>query len=161
VRELATLRTKELLSLDAPRASVAVRRFDVAGLQLEIDLDARCGPGDFVELGLRVDGSGTAGGVVRIESRQVTLRRPGAASYDRWCPDEEHALAVDQAGTIGVRVFVDGSMTEIYVDGRRSLTSRIHAPAESDRVTLRVGGAAEIDHVAVWRLDAERDVIGR
>jgi beta-fructofuranosidase len=58
--------------------------------------------------------------------------------------------------TLKLRVFVDGSMVEVFANGRACLTARVY-PTRADSLGLGLvtrGGSARHLHLGVWKMGA-------
>jgi fructan beta-fructosidase len=133
VRELAGLRD-ELLT-------------EAAGDQLEIELDLDLGTTGCVRLALR-GGAAT----IEVSADRFRLERPGAAAYDCWHPGKVDDAPAPGPGRHDLRVLLDGSMLEAYLDRRWSFTTRV--PATADGVGLVCTGQARVESSRMWRLRA-------
>jgi len=70
-------------------------------------------------------------------------------------PKEGHSgpLALED-GVLRLRLFLDCSMVEAYLNGRRSITSRVY-PSRDGALGLRLlseGGSAHVRELDVWRM---------
>lgn len=142
VRELSGLR-QELLA-ESPRA--------VGGMALELELHAELADEVLVRL------SDPAGGLhaeIHVDARALGVTRPGAASYDIWSPDEDASGPVKVDGECRLRVFVDHSMVEVYLNESRSLTTRIDVSAGPPVLEPVVGPATQVTSCRVWRLSTD------
>lgn len=140
LRELELLR-KELVA-ESPQP--------VSGTALELEVDAVL-PGD---LRVRVIGAdGTLLAEIRVDGRTLGVTRPGAASYDVWSPDEDASGPVVADGPCRLRVFVDHSMVEAYLNESRSLTTRIDVSAGPP--VLEPATGPHLTSYRVWRLSTD------
>ncbi|MGI5430729.1 GH32 C-terminal domain-containing protein [Streptomyces sp. CA-179760] len=158
IAEAARLRGKQLARIRQTSIEDANRRLaDVSGDML--DIEAVIDPGDATTFTLTVRASADG-------SEQTLL------SYDT----TEHRFSIDRSrssldpdvrkgvhgGTVGLdgerlklRVLLDRSMLEAYINGTNSLTSRVY-PTRRDGTGLRLtaeGGTAQIISLDVWRMN--------
>ncbi len=151
-REVDRLRRDRLfegtLSLDDE-----AERLDIGGTGLECRV--RVDPRDAREVGLvlRASSDGTECTTVRMRPDAVVVDRsrssPGTAARD----DEVSVDVSDLGRPFDVRVFLDGSVIELFVNERRALSTRIY-PTREDATGLALyggPGGATID-LDVWRL---------
>lgn len=133
VRELSVLRQEELA--------------DATGRHLELEVLVEVGTSGSVRLSL-------CGGAATLEVSAARFRveRPGAAAYDCWHPAEADDAPPPGPGRHVLRVFLDGSMLEAYLDRRWSLTTRV--AAASDGVGLTCAGDGRVESLRAWRLRA-------
>ncbi len=152
VREVERLRDRRrfdgTVSLDDE-----TRRLDVAGIALE--LRARADPTDAGEVGLVVRASpdGAERTTVRIRPDSVVVDRSRSSLDPEGRADEVGIDAAALDCPFDVRVFLDGSVLELFVNERRALATRIY-PTRPDAtgVALDAGaGGATVD-LDVWEL---------
>ncbi len=125
------------------------------GRALEIGLTIE--PGDAVEVWLSVlrapDGAEETRIVYDAGSGELWIDREHA-SLDPEPARERRGAAVRLAsdGTLGLRVFVDGSVVEVFASNGTCLTSRVYPTgAQSIAVWLGVrGGPARIRRIDAW-----------
>jgi sucrose-6-phosphate hydrolase SacC (GH32 family) len=142
LRELAVLRDELLAESPQP----------VSGTTLELELHAVLP--DTEELRVRLlDPAGGLLAEIRVDARSLGVSRPGAASYDSWMPEvEASGLVLLTDGVCRLRVFVDHSMVEAYLNESRSLTTRIDVSAGPPVLEPVVGPDTRITSCRVWRL---------
>jgi beta-fructofuranosidase len=156
--ELSTLRgeCRRYHNLSIPPGGVPL---DVAGDRLEIR--AEIAPGDARTVGLRL--------LAAPDREEETLllydRSAGILTLDRerasLSPDAHrgaHAtdlpLAPDEP--LSLRVFLDGSVVEVYADTRRCLTSRVYPTRADSRgvALIAPGGTATCTALEAWEMAA-------
>jgi len=90
---------------------------------------------------------------IRLSAGELVVDRRGAGGV---YPAEDAVLSmpVDASGTVDLRVLIDRSVIEIFVDDHSCLTARVypHRPG-SDRLTLSVDGDASVESLSVWSMD--------
>jgi beta-fructofuranosidase len=140
----------------------------VSGRQLEIALAIK--PSDKVETWLSVlrspDGAEETCIVYDGSTGELWIDRSNA-SLDPEPSRERRGAAVQIAadGTLGLRVFVDGSVVEVFASDGTCLTSRVY-PTRSDSVGVRLGakgGSVRASRVDAWEMrtiwpDTERAI---
>ncbi|MFG2059443.1 GH32 C-terminal domain-containing protein [Micromonospora sp. NPDC048930] len=153
VRELASLRAELLAeSLDAePRAAVPV----LTGMALELELHARVPLDDEPLKVMLLDTAGQIRAAIDVDCARQTLSvsRPDAAAYDVWHPGTRDSGPVELPdGEVRLRLFVDHSMVEAYLNESRSITTRIDVTTGPSRLALTGGSRTRITSCRVWRL---------
>jgi sucrose-6-phosphate hydrolase SacC (GH32 family) len=140
VRELALLR-KELLTLP------------VSGMALELEVHAVLLDGD--ELRVRLTSAdGDVLAEIWVDARTLGVTRSGM--NDSWSSAEPASGPVELAdGRCRLRVFVDHSMVEVYLNESRSLTTRIDVSAGPPVLEPVVGPDTGITSCRVWRLSTD------
>jgi sucrose-6-phosphate hydrolase SacC (GH32 family) len=155
IAELATLRTRELLALrDVSVAQANAALAAVHGRALEVELElapsaahgkrgmvVRAAPGDAELTALYVD---TARNRLEIDRTHSASGRDGGVQGG----------AFNLAGEpLRLRMFLDGSMLEAYVNQRNSLTSRIYPTrADADGLALLAQAGDRIVSLKVWSM---------
>ncbi|NDL59873.1 glycoside hydrolase family 32 protein [Phytoactinopolyspora mesophila] len=154
VRELARLRRGGVVdlrepSLDNAAAALAAVRTDMAELELEAVV-----PGTSqlqVEVRRTPDGAEKAMMRYHAGERRIEIEVDGVA--------QGGPLTLD-GDRLRLRVFVDRSMVEAYVNGHRSLTSRIYPrlPEKAQSMGISASAGVTLNRVRVWPLDPARNV---
>jgi beta-fructofuranosidase len=156
--ELATLRgeCRRYRNLPIPTGSLPL---DIAGDRLEIH--AEIAPGDARAVGLSLlaspDGAEETLLLYDRETGDLTLDRERASLS----PDTHRgAHATDLTLTLGeplrLKIFLDGSVIEVYANSRRCLTSRVYPTRADSRGVALVaqGGAAACTTLEAWEMGA-------
>lgn len=159
IAELKGLRERLLLGLRDVTAAVASAQLaNVAGDMLELELELAPAPGVTTKRGLVVrkapDGSEQTGlyidpGTKRFEiDRTRTTLDPGMRSRG------VQGGPFDRAGeNLRLRVFLDRSMVEAYVNERKSITSRVFpARLDSTGLGLLAAPADRVVSLKVWSM---------
>jgi sucrose-6-phosphate hydrolase SacC (GH32 family) len=159
VRELALLRAEVLASVeDCPLEAAAGALSDIATSHYEIELAATMdldGTPALLQLETHCE-AGQAHATVTVDcaADEVSVHRPGAPEYDVWSPTTTDTGVLDLAsGQVHLQVFVDASMLEVYVNGRRGLTTRVYAPEGASTVRLSGTPGIHLKRLRAWRLD--------
>lgn len=156
IAELATLRRAQLVDLrDAGVEQAAALLSAVHGgaLEVELELAASARPG---RRGLRVrttpDGAETTALYVDTARKRLEIDRSRSAA-DRDAGVQGGAFAPGPE-PLRMRVFLDGSMVEAYVNERKSLTSRVYPTRrDADGLGLLALPGDRIVSLKVWALD--------
>jgi len=154
-RELSALRGAETRRRDLGVDEAGVP-LEPAGRALELGLTVRLGDADAFELVVLEATDGH-------ERTPVCWTRDGEVVVDREASSDDPRVAADRQAmpapvaaddALSLRVFVDGSVVEVFADDREVLTSRVY-PTSPDATGVRlrgVGGEAVVEEVAVWPL---------
>ncbi|WP_121820597.1 GH32 C-terminal domain-containing protein [Halostella salina] len=149
--ELRDLRTERLRSGTTTVDSPDPTPLDASGTAVEIEATVDLADAD--EFGLQVLASpdGEEATTIRAAEGEVAVERD-AASLHPAADGSTQTMPVGD-GEIDLRVFVDGSVVEVFANERRCLTSRVYPTrADSDRIAaFAEGGTVETD-IDVWRL---------
>ncbi|MFC7201475.1 GH32 C-terminal domain-containing protein [Halospeciosus flavus] len=128
---------------------------DVSGTALELDLTVDVTDAASFALVVRESPDGEERTPVRYDADagELVVDR-SASSLDVETTRDEQRMPVDVEETLSLRVFVDGSVVEVFAEERRCLTSRIYPTrADSDGVSLEAeGGEAVVESLDVWEL---------
>ena len=161
VPEVAELRAELLVDRTEPIGPGAMRRFaEVTGDRLDLELEVALVPGAGVDVqlpGADLDDGCVGGAVLRIVrtgpdrlsvqlDRTATTGEPGIDVGPRG-----GVAPVGDDGTTGVRIIVDHSALEIFVNGA-ALSARVHPEATSSSLGLRAIGAEATVAVRAWRM---------
>jgi beta-fructofuranosidase len=151
-RELRSLRGRHV-GYEAVPAGPNPTVLDVRGRSLEFRLDVSLGDADAFELGVLESPDRSERTVVRWEGVDVVLdRRQGAADPAGGATDALRMPVADE-DPLSLHVFVDGSVVEVFANGRRCLTGRVYPGPEGTGVSVRgLGGEATVERVDVWKL---------
>lgn len=157
ISELASLRRQPLLDLrDASVAEAAVALEKLHGDTLEIELElapgaaagrrgvsVRVAPGQAEHTDLYVD---TAHQRLEIDRSRTSLKQAYGVQGGAFDLGAEH---------LRLRLFLDRSMVEAYVNERKSLTSRAYpARPDADGLALLAAPGDRIVSLKVWAMDA-------
>jgi beta-fructofuranosidase len=151
-------------------------RLDMEGRQLELDLTIQREGADEIELvvlespdgGERSTGSRSSSErssdavertPIRITDEELIVEREESSLDDRAATDAQRMPIGDLDDPLSLRIFVDGSVIEIFANERRCLTSRVYPTREdSTGVSLVAhGGSARVD-LDAWTLDSAWDL---
>ncbi len=126
-----------------------------------LEVNAEFDPGNAEELGLRVRCSPDAEEQTLVSYNVVEKR----FKVDRSCSSksvgadrkrQEGDFALAPGERLNLRVFVDGSVVEVFANHRACLTARVY-PARADSLGLGVftrGGSATLKAMDVWKVQA-------
>ncbi|MFO7631018.1 MAG: glycoside hydrolase family 32 protein [Caldilinea sp.] len=149
--ELEALRGEEWTISDLPLAPHTQQRLAIAGDALEIGVTFEADPIDDYGIAVRCspDGAEQTRIVVRPEQGELRIEHVGV---DPAASPESLPLAPDQP--LNLRIFVDGSVLEVFTGDGRYLATRCY-PQRTDSlgVTLFATGApVDIKHLSAWPL---------
>lgn len=153
VAELAALREAPVLEVDS---GVPAWTWD-AGPMYEVALVADVPRGARVEVGIR-SGDGVAAVTVGVErtaanAGRIWVHRPAGGDPVR--DDCGGPFRITPGEAVRLRVFVDQSMVEAYVQEHRSVTTRAFSRAGAgDLGTVSGVGDVLVRHLTVWPLQA-------
>ena len=154
------------LAADSPE-TVREIRGDCLEIQVEMEsagaeqfgLAVRCSPDGAEQTKIIYD---AAAKQLKIDGHQSSLvlgERPRVP----FLPEEEKKIHVQAAPfelspgePLRLRVFLDRSIVEVFVNGRQSLTQRIY-PTRGDSLDVRVfsaGGSAKVNFIEAWEMAA-------
>lgn len=165
VRENVTLKADDEINLEEVQGNC---------LELAVEID----PGDATEVGVQVLSSPDqaehtrilyvpADGTLKIDISRSTLNE--AIQYPRYrsaggnerLPESERFVDAERAPfalmdneTLQLRIYVDKSVVEVFVNGRQCITQRVY-PTRSDSMGVRLvsrGGQARFRSVQAWEM---------
>ena len=164
VEEVISLRTEQLY--DVSEAQPQVVNEDLEGMSAEtVEVNLTLRSNDAEQYGIRLrrtaDG-GTetyivydeASGTINVD-RRASTDNPDLLLEDSRQSDLVHGGEVRSSGdTLELRLFVDRSMVECYVENRKSVTTRAY-PEDADADGLRIFyvGDVTVESMTVWDLE--------
>lgn len=124
---------------------------EIRGGALEIALSAVPAPGDRFNLSVLCSPDGREETVIRYADGVLTLdRRKSSLSED--AAKESHSAPIPlPEGRLDLRIFVDGSVVEIFANERVCLSGRVY-PIHASSIGVRLGGVGVIEQIDVWSL---------
>ncbi|KAB1193092.1 DUF4960 domain-containing protein [Haloferax sp. MBLA0076] len=156
--ELETLRQKHV-SLDdlspAGTSLVAGERtsLPLSGNAYELALDVSVEDDGVFELGLFESPTRMERTVVHYDGERVTVDREHSSRHHD--VDREPRSMPVEGDTLSLRVFVDGSVLELFANEHRCLTTRVYPTrADADGVSVVAAGESADDSVELLALDA-------
>ena len=153
--ELETLRRDAWTLSDLPLAPHTQHRLEITGAALEIEVTFEADQLD--DYGLAVccspDGAEQTRIVVKPEQGELWVEHIGADPALA-LPGERAPLTLTPAQPVRLRVFVDGSVLEIFADDGLCLTTRLYPQrADSQGVVLFTAGTpVDVRYASVWTL---------
>jgi sucrose-6-phosphate hydrolase SacC (GH32 family) len=161
IDELKSLRRDLLLDLaDVTPAAAAARLARVEGELLEVELEMKPAPGNDARRGLAVrktpDGAEHTDLVVDAARKRFEIDRTHTTlDPDARSRGVQGGVFDPRGGNLRLRVFLDRSMVEAYLDERKSITSRMY-PSRPDATGLGLIAAAgdRVVRLRVWRMGA-------
>jgi beta-fructofuranosidase len=108
-------------------------------------------PGDRFNLSVLCSPDGREETVIRYADGVLTLdRRKSSLSED--AAKESHSAPIPlPEGRLDLRIFVDGSVVEIFANQRVCLSGRVY-PIHASSIGVRLGGVGVIEQIDVWSL---------
>mgnify|MGYP005839751191 CR=1 FL=1 len=153
--ELATLRQEQWTLSDLPLAPHTGHWLEVAGAALEIEIEFEADQVD--DYGLAVccspDGAEQTRIIVKPEQRELWVEHVGS-NPALTLSIARAPIALSPEQTVQLRVFVDGSVLEIFADDGLYLATRIY-PQRADRRGVRLfaaGAPVDVKSVSTWKL---------
>lgn len=124
------------------------------GKALELSLTVDLGTADEVGLVLRETVDNEERTPLHIRRNELYLER-SISSLDPETTDDPIRMPLDEADQVDLRVFVDGSIIEVFANDRHCLTGRIYPTrADADGVSFyAAGGDAQIITLDAWELN--------
>ena len=153
----------ELTRLRGDRGSADERRLadgerqqlDARGRQLELRAELRLEDADAVELSVLETPDGEERTPVRYtRESEVVVDRSAASADPRATTDSQRMPVTPYDAPLSLRLFVDGSVVELFANERHCLTSRVY-PTREDAVDVSVsaeGGSAVVADLEWWEL---------
>lgn len=153
--ELEALRQQRWSLSDLPLTPHSEHRLEITGAALEIEIEFEADQVD--DYGLAVccapDGAEQTRIVIKPEQGELWVEHVGADPALA-LPMERAPLTLTPEQPVRLRVFVDSSVLEIFVDDGPCLITRIYPQrADSQGVRLFAAGApVDVAHLSAWRL---------
>ena len=153
--ELTALRERRLAGPTAVHLDGERRTLDAGGRRLELELELELADATALELSVfespdseeRTPIRYTHGGELRVERAASSLDHRAAT-------DTQRMTVTPYDEPLSLRVFLDGSVLELYANRRHCLTSRVYPTREdSTGLSLRaLGGRAAVRELSVWEM---------
>jgi sucrose-6-phosphate hydrolase SacC (GH32 family) len=158
IAETTRLRERKLLELSGVSVLMANQAVRLASLRGEtLEMEAELAPQDAKEIGFRLRKSGAEETVLGITPtpREVFVDRTRSGEV-AFAPEfsGRHKAALRQSSRVKLRVFLDRSSLEVFVnDGEVVLTDRIYPSPGSDGIELYSdAGRGKVLSLTVWKL---------
>ena len=154
--ELRELREGDLDLPDSLALGAGERdRFDAGSQALELDLEVRLDDAEAVELSVfeSPDGSEQTP-ITYSRDGTLTVDRAAASADDRSFGGTQRMDVTPYDGPLSLRVFLDGSVVELFANERHCLTSRVYpTDAASTRFSLTArDGRATVSSLRGWTM---------
>jgi hypothetical protein len=162
IEEAAGLRSRRLVKIRQASVEEADRQLvGVSGDMLDIEAVIEPRDAATVTLAVRASADGSERTLLSYDtSRHRFSVDRGHSSLDPDVRKGVHGGTVELVGgQLRLRVLLDRSMLEAYVNGTNSLTSRVY-PTREDATGLRLtseGGSARVVSLDVWRMNGAYD----
>jgi beta-fructofuranosidase len=152
-RELEALRDDRVGHVEGPLAA-GERTVVARGGALEVATELDPAGADAVALDVLAAPDDSERTTLRLTAAELVLDRSASSLAEDVDAEPRHIPLPASHGPTELRVFVDGSVVEAFVDGRLALASRVYPTCEdSDRVRVRAeGGRASVASLDAWRL---------
>lgn len=164
-RELEGLRGDHVALSDV-HLDAESKTLDVTGTAVEIGATVAVEDDAAFELVVRESPDDEERIPIRYTGEEVIVDRERASLDPEAASDAQRMPAgsgtEDGRASLDLRVFVDGSVIEVFANGHSCLTSRVY-PTREDSVGLSIaaiGGSVSIDTLDVWQLDGAWPVEG-
>ena len=144
VKPLAELTSLRSAPVSVPETVLNRRATDLGLIPAgaELDLHMRMSMESGFEIRLFEDESRQTGFIIRYGSRRIRLEDRLDSPYGKVPAKEEHC--VPGSGEMRIRVFIDGSVIEVFVDERIALSSRLYPGSGMSRyASVRKTGDGE------------------
>ncbi|WP_435333956.1 GH32 C-terminal domain-containing protein [Haloarchaeobius sp. TZWWS8] len=152
--ELAALRGEQVESRRLGLPTDAHRRLDCDSGAIELELTVDVSPGGRFELGVCESPALSERTAIRYAGEELVVDRT-ESSRDPAATTDEQRLPIPESGPLDLRVFVDGSVVELFANERHCLTSRVY-PTRNDATGVSVharDGPVDVD-VETWELES-------
>ncbi len=153
--EMAALRERRLTGPRAIDLDGQRQPLDAAGRALELELEVGLEDASAFELSVFESPDGTERTPVRYTSRsELRVERATSSADPRATTDTQRLTVTPYDEPLSLRVFLDGSVVELYANERHCLTSRVYPTREdSTGVSLAAeDGQARVRELSAWRL---------
>jgi beta-fructofuranosidase len=160
--ELESLRTERLFETAGDRTG-EIARLDDAGTAFEVGTTLTLLDAEAFELVVRESPNGAERTPIRYTGSELVVDREHTSHDERTAADPQRLPLGNDGGdgiggrcfaSLDLRVFVDGSIIEVFANERQCLTSRIY-PTREDATGLSIraiGGPVSIGVLEVWEL---------
>jgi len=153
--EMEALRDRRLTGPTTIELDGEGQSLDAAGRAVELELEVALEEASAFELSVFESPDGEERTPVRYTSENELLVERAASSADpRATIDTQRMTVTPYDEPLSLRVFLDGSVVELYANERHCLTSRVYPTREdSTGVSLAAeGGQARVRSLSAWRL---------
>ncbi|WP_298405717.1 glycoside hydrolase family 32 protein [uncultured Chloroflexus sp.] len=129
----------------------------IRGAHLELEATLLPPPQGTCSVWLRASPDGAEATIVRYESATATLildRSRSSLARDVWRDAHRTYVPLSRDEPLYLRIFLDGSLIEVFANERRSITSRIY-PTRLDSVGIALqaeGGSVEVVAMRAWEM---------
>ncbi|WP_435359583.1 GH32 C-terminal domain-containing protein [Haloarchaeobius sp. DFWS5] len=151
--EVASLRGDLLDGRQLGLPTEAHRQLSVDGSALELELWVDPEPDAVFELGVCESPALSERTAIRYTGDELVVDR-SSSSRGPAAADDEQRMPIPDDGPLELRVFVDGSIVELFANERHCLTSRVY-PTREDATSVSVhslGGPVDVD-VKAWAME--------
>ncbi|MCB0113000.1 MAG: glycoside hydrolase family 32 protein [Caldilineaceae bacterium] len=124
---------------------------EIRGSSLEIEIGVAPGAEDVFNLSVLTSPDKREETMIRYAGGVVTLDRSRSSQSEDVVKESYSASVPMTDGRLNLRVFVDGSVVEIFANGRVCLSGRVY-PLHASSIGVRLTGACQIEQIDVWSL---------
>jgi beta-fructofuranosidase len=152
--EVTNLRTRRVAA-GGPNALDDERRaLDAGGRTLEIDLEIALDDAEAFELSVFESADRGERTPIRYHSEgEVVVDRSASSRTGVGAADAQRMPATPYDKPLSLRAFLDGSVIELYANGRCCLTSRVYPETDSTGISVAAEGGRASLTVDVWELE--------
>jgi len=135
----------------------ALQWMAIQGAHLELEFIAHPPASGSLSIWLRASPDGSEATILRYDTDTDTLtldRSRSALAGEVWRDSHHCLLPLTVGEPLHLRIFLDGSLIEVFANQRRSITSRIY-PSRPDSLgvaLLAEGGRAEVVALRAWEM---------
>lgn len=152
--EVTDLRTRRVAAAVPNALDNERRALDAGGRTLEIDLEIALDDAEAFELSVFESADRGERTAVRYHSEgEVVVDRSASSRTGVGTADAQRMPATPYDEPLSLRAFLDGSVIELYTNGRRCLTSRVYPEADSTGISVAAEGGRASLTVDIWELE--------
>jgi beta-fructofuranosidase len=143
--------TESLFSASSEQENLSLsggeRKFKTRGRELEIRLKAYCAPADDFSLNIYQSPCGKERTCIRYRAatKQVTLEKGLSTLAEEPIKDFQRAGISGTGSELDLRIFLDHSIIEIFINGREAITGRVYPTLKESEGISVSGRAAKMD----------------
>jgi beta-fructofuranosidase len=152
--EMTALRERRLTGPESLVLDSERRGLDASGRALEVQLEVTLENATAFELSVFESPGGELTPIRYTSEGDLLVERSSSSQDPRATTDAQTMTVTPYDESLSLRVFLDGSVVELYANRRHCLTSRVY-PTRPDSTGLSVraeGGRARVESLSVWRL---------
>ncbi len=152
--EATDLRTRRVAAGVPDALNDERRALDASGRTLEIDLEVALDDAEAFELSVFESADRAERTAIRYtREAEVVVDRSASSRAGVGADDAQRMPATPYDEPLSLRAFLDGSVIELYANGRRCLTSRVYPEADSTGISVAAEEGRASLTVDVWELE--------